>query len=331
MPDVLYDGTWATPTSVGAKRFQYPFRNNGDRVSALFEEDYWQRETFYLPQELSTPHSGLSDYYLIHETEPANFGFGDLVKFTRTYARVPAQQVEHSSILVTLPEPSSIGKAGLFGRHGALAGTFTRDAYLFPNFLYQGGTYYEPIKVSTAKSFSLFDSVFTVPNHGFSNGEKIVGIQSYPNANASTNTSMFHTAFEILPQFKFDEASQNSNYDIIGNWAVINANAIRFHSDDFPNFGNIGFTKYSRSNIGSGSKYVRCKRITDYYLPGITPGIATVADIPLPADHSGSREFIDALLAGTGTMNIQVGELQRWRESPIYCITKTTIEIEDLV
>lgn len=102
MADQLIDGNFLQAQTVGARRFEYPFRQNADRVSALFEEDYWQTKDTWTPQEFVTPHPELRDFYLIGETEPVEFMAG-LVKFTRRYSRVPQRQIIPGSMFVTKP------------------------------------------------------------------------------------------------------------------------------------------------------------------------------------------------------------------------------------
>jgi hypothetical protein len=101
-PEFLHDGNYQRPVPVGSRRFEYPFRHNGDRVSALFEEDYWQRVDTFHPMEFTTPHPELRDFYLVGESQPVEFMAG-LVRFTRLFSRVPRQQVVPSSMFVTKP------------------------------------------------------------------------------------------------------------------------------------------------------------------------------------------------------------------------------------
>lgn len=101
-PEFLHDGDYSRPVPVGSRRFEYPFRHNGDRVSALFEEDYWQTRATFHPMEFTTPHPELRDFYLVGESEPVEFMAG-LLKFTRLYSRIPRQQVVPSSMFVTKP------------------------------------------------------------------------------------------------------------------------------------------------------------------------------------------------------------------------------------
>lgn len=311
MPDTLYDGSYLKPEAIGARRMQYPFRNNGDRVSALFEEDYWQRESVFFPQELSTPHESLTDFYLIGESEPQRFGFGDLVKFTRIYSRVPSQQVEHSSILITIPQPSAAGGGEGSFRFAGETDLLGEKTYLTPNWVFAKGSYYGPIRVSTSHRLG---GVLTVPNHGMIANSPLVVIYDYSASGNNASTGGFWAVQHWEPSL----------------WSNTNANAVSFSAFNTNYIGYLGVAQFSRGSLGSGSRYIRCKRITDFYLPGISPGIATVDDIPLPQDEGDSDTFLAALLAGTGTINVQVGELSRWRDSPIHMITKTTVSVADM-
>lgn len=318
MADTLIDGNFRTAESVGAPRWEYPFRNNGDRVSALFEQDYWQRKENFTPAELVVEHPTERGFWLVRESPPVETIAG-LYRFTRMFARVPARQTEWSSILVPLPDPGAAGGGGVEGILSATAiGVTTQtNAFLFSDFLYALGAFHSPLKASTshAQNGSENSITYVVPNHNFSNSKYVV--QHLP-ANA------FSLASKIEPG-----AAVSGNDP---RWAYVNANAVKvFYAASF-NYGDPVhvFSQYSRGSFGTGTRYLRCRRVTDYYLPGVTPGITTEADIPLPADQSGSEDFITALLAGTGDINVQVGELQRWRETPIYQITKTVIDVLDL-
>lgn len=323
MPDVLIDGGFYAPTAVGARRYEYPFRNNGDRVSALFDEDYWQRTDTFVPHPQPIPHDQLRDFYLVKESDPVEF-MGGLFKFTRTYARVPSQQTEYSSILITMPEPSAAsGAEATFGVAAQNNPTDVQNALnggiMTANWFYGRGTgaYYRPLQNANAVSYAGVNGMTVqVTNHGFTNGKDLVLVEG--NINGAPRAYLYYA--NLL----------GANGPVAG-WYVINANYI--HTYDASN--RVGLVTFAgtpnNASFGKGSRYVRCKRITDYYLPGVTSGITTPADIPLPADQSGSASFIDALLAGTGTVNYQVGEVSRWRDSLIHYITKTTIEVVDLV
>jgi hypothetical protein len=313
MPDTLHDGSFLAPITNGPRRYEYPFRMNGDRVSALFEQEYWQAATTFTPTEWSVPHPTEPEFYLVKETEPVEFMAG-LVKYVRTFARVPARQTEWNSILVQMPEPTTSG--GLQTLFGPFVsnGNNTSNQYgggiLAANYFFGLGAYYRPLKTGTPVAFSGNRTAITCTNHSLTNGQAIVMI-------GGSNISVAAFAQQW-------DGSQ---------WSYINANAINGPNAFDANYMGLQvyLTGYSRGSFGSGSRYLRCRRVTDFYLPGITPGITTEADIPLPSDQSNSSEFIDALLAGGGDINVQVGELTRWRGSPIYQITKTVIDVLDIL
>lgn len=85
------------------------------------------------------------------------------------------------------------------------------------------------------------------------------------------------------------------------------------------------------SGYQSGPVNIRCKRVSRYYLPGFTPGVATVDDIPVPTPQSDPVAFFNAVIDTTvSTVNWDVGQQEVWR-GPI--IRQTTVQIRrnDLV
>lgn len=62
-----------------------------------------------------------------------------------------------------------------------------------------------------------------------------------------------------------------------------------------------------------GVKLTRVKRVTDYYLPGITPDIDEVDDIPLPTWEGDDVSLLEAILNGSTSINYEVGDLERWK------------------
>lgn len=80
----------------------------------------------------------------------------------------------------------------------------------------------------------------------------------------------------------------------------------------------------------SGSKLTRIKRVTDYYLIGVSDGIATIDDIPLPTYQGDSASLLAAIFAGTTDINYEVGELAVYRNGPIVQRTRTTLDASQL-
>ena len=124
-----------------------------------------------------------------------------------------------------------------------------------------------------------------------------------------------------------------SYYSGISNYTVPDANTIRINvaaSDSFAAASAITECGIrTRYLYEAGAVAVRCNRITSFYLPGITTGITTAADIPLPANQGDGPSLLLALLGGGSTLNVNVGELTQWRDGPILSLTKTTINAND--
>jgi hypothetical protein len=77
-----------------------------------------------------------------------------------------------------------------------------------------------------------------------------------------------------------------------------------------------------------GISLTRCNRVTDYYLPGVSDGITTANDIPLPVFQGDPASLLLAIFNGASSINYQVGELDRWRDSQILARTITTINAQ---
>lgn len=87
--------------------------------------------------------------------------------------------------------------------------------------------------------------------------------------------------------------------------------------------------KQTKAGYSVGTSVIRANNETDFYLPGVTQGITTAADIPLDVSQSGPTEFLLAVFAGTGTINYAVGQLVQWM-GPILQQTTTTVEVIDV-
>ena len=89
MPLLWQDGDYTTPLRDGARRWLRPFDDNFAQV--MFEQDFQQFEDSFVPLTLDTPSDDFSDAYLVREGELSALG-GGVVKWTRTYARIPASR-----------------------------------------------------------------------------------------------------------------------------------------------------------------------------------------------------------------------------------------------
>lgn len=80
----------------GTQRFSSPF--DGDNTNYVLEEDFLQFLGSYSSPTLSTTHAApLASYFLVKEGPLSPTGVSDVVKWTRTWAQVPASRSEPTS------------------------------------------------------------------------------------------------------------------------------------------------------------------------------------------------------------------------------------------
>ncbi len=111
------------------------------------------------------------------------------------------------------------------------------------------------------------------------------------------------------------------------------ADTITFDSTSGPVFesvGLIGFVGKLTSVYTGGTVKTRIKRITEFYLPGVSPGITTIDDVPLPPFQGDADSLLAAILAGDTSINYEVGDWDNWRDSPILSRTITTLDATKL-
>ena len=94
------DGALTTAQTMGGARKSFPFE--GDVSSFIVEQDYHVLLTSYSPLALSTAHGTYTNAYLVRESGLENLGAG-VVKFTRTYAQIPATRDEYGTFSFQFP------------------------------------------------------------------------------------------------------------------------------------------------------------------------------------------------------------------------------------
>jgi hypothetical protein len=158
--------------------------------------------------------------------------------------------------------------------------------------------------------YGAYGRVVTVPNHGFySNDVLVIGTATYANAIFPSAAFFDIAAFTIL----------NSNQISL----TVQGGAVWQSQPYICCLGARRIIGYQPAPINT-----RCQVITDYYLPGVTPGVATAAAIPIPASQSDPASFLGALVQGT-TINYEVGDAQAW-QGPIIQVSKKVIQVTDL-
>jgi hypothetical protein len=120
-------------------------------------------------------------------------------------------------------------------------------------------------------------------------------------------------------------------YGALQDWELIDEDHIELDAAESPFdtpllIKEIG--KRTRAAYAPGTQVVRCQLVTDFYLPGVTPGITTPEDIPLPTNQSDNDSMLLAIF-GSGPFNFQVGQLSYYRGN-ILQQTTTVINANDL-
>lgn len=87
MADIVTDGDFTGADATGAPTFSAPL--NGVNVNYVLVQEFVQLRENFTPLPLSTPHPQHPEFVLVAESEQdSSIGLG-LVRWTRTYARVP--------------------------------------------------------------------------------------------------------------------------------------------------------------------------------------------------------------------------------------------------
>ena len=111
-------------------------------------------------------------------------------------------------------------------------------------------------------------------------------------------------------------------------WGSIDANTIWVPTAAAA--GDLSFVGgYNRSYPVGVSVLLRVRELEDYYLPGVTSGITTPADIPVPSDLQNPVNFITAALTLSGFQTYKSQGASPWMNSLIYVLKKVQINMSD--
>lgn len=511
--DFCIDGNYLRAEAMGDPRWEWPFRNNRDRVSTLFEQDYWQTKATFVAQELCIEHPDLKGFFLIAESEPREVLAG-VMQFTRTWSRIPAQQIVPGSRFVTKPDlpgtfPQVSGNSLIvqpdenvprwvfYTQKAVTSDSGPPGTGAYPT----GGTYTLSVGGQTTGAItynsnasavqSALNALSWVSARGgvvvtgsYTTGFSILW-NAYPTGSLNTSSltlsfgttmstsintvnrvqvsvridstagvfnggtftitvlgqttaaiaynatpATVKTALEALSNIGSGGIHSISNPGAgswIGSTTILNDAATRIGVDfeisqsaittsgssltpsgstsavttGAAAGGNTGFyvnlrftgvvlgtrilgsvahgisasdgivvtqganyhtipaglysvtadtitltaasgvaftTPTTITNVGAqsgnvytgGTKLTRVKRVTDFYLPGITPGVDTIDDIPLPDYEGDDASLLAAIFAGDTDINYEVGETEYYRDGPIVQITRTILDASQL-
>ena len=306
LPDLpsYQDGNYSTPVVISTTPREYPFAANGDTASYVYTRRYLIEGEAYTRTAFGTVDPLEAGSYLVAES-PLEWPPGRMATFTRTYAKIPANQVTYDSMVLTKPAPR---KSAVFFVNKIRTLTYATTAggtMVYSNHFFSIGAslyvnrIFGPLKTASASANSGANTRVTITGHGFNSSLDLV--------------------FRLLND-------DGVNIALTGvDWAVVDANTIDILGI---NYGTIvvSAATYLR-DYAPGTDRVRVKRTQRFYLPGVTPGITTPEDIPLPAPVLGDDAFLALILAHTsGYQAYDAEPLGQWMDSTIY--QQTTLEID---
>lgn len=302
----LLDGPWARGFYANNPRYKRPFSMNGDSTPYLIERDYRCAESTYQAGLLGVEQLPFNPLYrLIIETDPVPLAQANAIATVRTFSRIPSTQITYSSQAITKPGPSVFGVAG--GHYDInTTGTYVATGivfYRYANYFFLNNEIYV-IQVAATSANSGGNTRITATAHGITGTEKIL----------FTNNLAAIGGYIVAPAY----------------YTVVDANTIDLIGI------NIGVTdggyiaKYYRAYT-PGTDRVGTKLSQAFYLPGVTTGITTPADIPIPSPLLNDLELVNSLLANlTGYQTYDSTALAQWMASPIYTQTAIQINMADL-
>lgn len=158
----------------------------------------------------------------------------------------------------------------------------------------------------------------TIASHGFSATGDLLGVSTL------VSDSQLDPAIILKPQ----PVSLVS-----GSWAVVDANTIAFDGRYSGVQWSAGaytlYAPYLRTYT-PGPDNVTIQIVEDFYLPGVTPGITTADDIPVPDPLINDTAFLEEVLTvATGFVNYNADPMDNWK-GPIYRVTQRQIDMADV-
>lgn len=233
--------------------------------------------------------------FLVDESEPdASLLELGVAKWWREYANVPAPVITYSTIAINKPTVASVGGTAGASQFfytnmggGTLLGLYTTYlGYIWaPN-----NKVYGPVQTTTSVN-SGADTRITATAHGLAGTETII----------VSGVSGFAGRYGIVAP---------------AGYSVIDANTIDILGYNLGTLAT-GIAEYLR-DYSPGPDRVRSKNTKTFYLPGITLGIATAEDIPIPSPLINDTDFLAAVIANTSGYLTYDAQALAFYKGPIY-------------
>lgn len=392
------DGNFSNAIQDGPARIFYPFINAAtkDNVTKGTVRNYVVVPSSYTPAAALSTDPADNTQYLLNESELTVEG--GLGRFSRTYCKVPTDQVDYSSIVINKPAfPTNFyANAYVDSTSANVTANIFSSAILADNCQRypSGGTYTvlyftygntNSNSISSAINYNansatiasvlnalpkvIADNIVVSVTGSADSGEitvtKISGTGQVfgnftpnvanltPDIVPSPSTyAGSDSAFMFFPRkaVTVGKAAHGLNNNATIRWAgspnVAGTTAIisNVTSDTFtiqnpyttqPNLGapNVVYYRKIVRTYTPGTDRVLTKQTDKFYLPSVTAGITTAADIPVPDVAINDTQLLD-LIAGsaTGFQNYDAEPVTGWPsdQSPVYRQRFIQINVDDL-
>ena len=388
------DGNFTNAIQDGPARIFYPFINAAtkDNVTKGTVRNYVVVPSSYTPAAALSTDPADNTQYLLNESELSVEG--GLGRFSRTYCKVPTDQVDYSSIVINKPQfpaASSSVSYSLYNNYyiptpqttsNVWSQTVASNVYLNV----AGGTFTVTYGSNTTASLNYNDSNATIAAAINGLASMVANAITVSVTNDISNTrspqitvtratgvntlSAMTMAFSLTPDqnvytpgpnttfsqyypmrnnalvISTDHGRTNSSYVGIvdtfslpllllsGNANVINANAFTVRNNTLTgSFYALTGYRYVQRSYTPGTDRVLTKQIDKFYLPTVTAGITTAADIPVPNVAINDTQLLDLITgSATGFQNYDAEPVTGWPSdlSPVYRQRLIQIKVDDL-
>lgn len=414
--DTLLDNIGPAPLETGHSVPRFPFLVQGDRTTRIQPRHYVQLASAYEPgvpgvdRDLSPPSAAddprLYDptAFLLHETDPAPMGLAHVVRFTRTFSRIPPTIHEPASRLfdrpvlhgiksgstyavsfdegdsshlfstrqtvtaissLTLGETDVDVAAEAFGTlpastfaivdsaDGTTSPVMTTAAATMQSAIASACGALDSVAVSSAPGSLTISWVGIVKSIGtsatgvtMSGGAGLNGSVTFTAARATVTDTQAPDPDGSVRTLSVathggaagDKVALWNGDTLIGTTQVVTAASGTFTiplkalpgEDD--KVTTIAFAKDAGDRVANGPIDCSARLVRRFYLPGITTGIASMADIPTFTPVTAPLSWLGALVAYLASPSsatyavVETAALSRWENSPI--LEKDVVEIQ---
>ena len=388
------DGTFTNAVQNGPAQIFYPFINAAtkDNVTKGTIRNYVVLPSSYTPAAALSTDPADNTQYLITESDLTIEG--GVARFSRTYCKVPTDQVDYSSIVINKPQfppASSSVSYSLYNNCYIPTPTTTSNVWsqIVSSNVYlnvAGGTFTVTYGSNTTAALNYNDSNATIAAaiNGLASIVANVITVSVTNdisntrapqitvtrATGSNTLAAMTMAFSLTPDqnvytpgpnntysqyypmrnnalvISTDHGRTNSSYvgivdvydlplsSLTGNATVLNTNAFTVRNNTTTgSYYSLSGYRYVQRSYTPGTDRVLTKLTDKFYLPTVTPGITTAADIPVPDVAINDIQLLN-LISGsaTGFQNYDAEPVTGWPsdQSPVYRQRLIQINVDNL-